>query len=391
MKYPRSGFFRSYRTALIKHLDQKTGKADPRVITHVCSRIPQAGLPVPELAELHQHILVMDLLPACPPRKRPSLIRNAGQFFAATITASGSAEGSAKHLARLGKSIESMSRHSVELAAANRQLGFEIIQCGKVEAALRKSETHSLKSLEESESIKKQLRELSRRILSVQEEERKKISRELHDVVAQALLGINVRLSTLKKEAGIHTKGLGRNITLTQRMIMKSANIVHQFARELRPAVLDDLGLVSALESFMKNFTTHTGIRTHLVVCDEVEKIDPAKRIVFYRVAQEALTNVARHAHASRVDVTIRKEAEHVIMKVVDDGRSFQIEHALGAGGVGRLGLLGMRERVEMVGGNFAIESAPGKGTTVIARIPSAKASSRKRRSNTAGNQPNEP
>jgi signal transduction histidine kinase len=279
----------------------------------------------------------------------------------------------------------------VELASANRLLGLEIIQREKGEAALRISEQDLKKSLEKSEQLKEQLRGLSRQILSVQEEERKKISRELHDVVAQALLGINVRLATLRMEAGINSKVLDRNISKTQKMITKSANLVHQFARELRPAALDDLGLIPALQSFMKHFTARTGVRTHLAVFQGVEKLSAAKRTVFYRVAQEALTNVSRHAKASRVDVTIRKETKFVLMEVIDDGNALQAQRALLSGTSKGLGLLGMRERVEMVGGSFDIEASPGKGTKITARIPVGKTTERKWREESIDNPPEKP
>ncbi len=218
------------------------------------------------------------------------------------------------------------------------------------------------------------MRRLSRQILSAQEDERKKISRELHDVIAQTLTGINIRLATLKREASLNTKGLDRNIARTQRLVEKSVNIVHQFARELRPAVLDDLGLIPALHSFMKLFTTRTGVRTRLTAFAGVEQLDTARRTVLYRVAQEALTNVGRHAQASRVEVSIKKLPEGICMKIKDDGKSFQVDRLLHGRGSKRLGLLGMRERLEMVGGRFEIESMPGKGTTITAQIPNGKA-----------------
>jgi signal transduction histidine kinase len=203
-----------------------------------------------------------------------------------------------------------------------------------------------------------------------QEEERKKISRELHDVIAQVLTGINVRLATLKSEAAVNTKGLTRKISHAQRLVEKSVKIVHRFARELRPAVLDDLGLIPALHSFMKHFAKETGIRVSLKAFAEVERLDSDKRTVLYRVAQEALTNVARHAQASRAEVSIWKLPNAVGMKIKDNGKSFQVERALHAIKSKRLGLLGMRERVEMVGGKFTVESAPGHGTTIQAQIP---------------------
>jgi two-component system sensor histidine kinase DegS len=213
---------------------------------------------------------------------------------------------------------------------------------------------------------------LSRQMLSTQEEERREISRELHDVIAQTLTGINVRLAALKKEAATNTNGLDRSITRTQRLVEKSVDIVHQFARELRPAVLDDLGLIPALHSFVKIFSKRTKILVHLKAFADVEQLPIAKRTVLFRVAQEALTNVARHAQASRVEVTIKKLPEGICMKIKDDGKSFQVDRVLHGKGSKRLGLLGMRERLEMVGGHFGVESVQGKGTTVIAQIPLA-------------------
>jgi signal transduction histidine kinase len=386
MKQARD-FAHLYKEALRDHLLQGS-RSDPETIGDVGGRIRDAAIPMLELAKLHERYLVLDFLPGCPVRKRTALIRNAGNFFAAAIAAAGTEKAGKPDAARLRNAVKSLSGRTVELAAANRQLGLEIKQRKRVETALRKSERNVFLSLEKSETLKEQLRELSRQILSVQEEERKKISRELHDVIAQALLGINVRLETLKSEAGINPKGLGRNIALTQKMVTKSADIVHQFARELRPAVLDDLGLIPALHSFMKNFTTRTGVRTHLTAFEGVEKLNAAKRTVIYRVAQEALTNVARHAHASRVGVTIRREARFVCLEVSDDGRSFQIQPVLLARRTKRLGLLGMRERVEMVGGSFQIESAPGAGTKIIAHIPISKTTERMWRNESVENQP---
>jgi len=257
------------------------------------------------------------------------------------------------------------------LAASNEELTLEIAQRKAVEAALKKSERHYGLLLAESERLQEQLRQLSRQILLAQEDERKRISRELHDVIAQTLTGINVRLAALKKEASFNSKHLDRDIARTQRLVEKSVNIVHEFARELRPAVLDDLGLIPALHSFVKLFSKRTRIHVRLQVFAGVEELDIAKRTVLFRVAQEALTNVSRHAHAGRVEIDIRKVPAGVGMKIKDDGRSFSVERQL-AKGSKRLGLLGMRERVEMVGGVFCIESAPGKGTTVMVEIPSA-------------------
>ena len=128
-----------------------------------------------------------------------------------------------------------------------------------------------------------------------------------------------------------------------------------------------------ALHSYVKPFSRRTRLQVHFEAFAGVEEMEIARRTVLFRVAQEALTNVSRHAHARRVQLSIQKLAQGVGMKIKDDGRSFQVERVLHGRGSKRLGLLGMRERVEMVGGTFCVESAPGKGTIVVVEIPFAK------------------
>jgi signal transduction histidine kinase len=154
----------------------------------------------------------------------------------------------------------------------------------------------------------------------------------------------------------------------------KSVDIVHQFARELRPAVLDDLGLIPALHSFLKDFAARTGLHTHLTAFAQAEKIDSANRTVLFRVAQEALNNVARHAKASRVEVTLQKLSDRICLKIHDDGKAFNVESVRRRRGGKHLGLLGMRERLEMIGGCLQIESARGQGTAILAQIPLTRA-----------------
>jgi signal transduction histidine kinase len=228
--------------------------------------------------------------------------------------------------------------------------------------------------LAEALQLQKQLRRLSHQVLQAQEEERKRISRELHDEIAQVLMAITLHLAALKKEAAPNSKDLKRKITRTQRLVEKSVNIVHRFAGQLRPPALDDLGLIPALHSYMKDFARQTGIpiRVTSFTRGRTEQLDSAKRTVLYRVAQEALSNVARHAQATLVKVSIQKLDGDIRMEIKDNGKSFQVQGVLPTGRNKGLGLLGMRERVEMVGGRFTVESAPGKGTTVRAEIPFA-------------------
>ena len=268
------------------------------------------------------------------------------------------------------KRADDAQRRLEVLAASNRKLEQEIVRRQVVEKSLKQSEQHSRQLLEQSRQMQEQLRLLSRLLLSAQEEERKKISRELHDVIAQTLTSINLRLSALRKEAVLNTKGIERSIARTQELVEHSVNIVHRFARELRPTVLDDLGLIPALHTFRKSFKEETGIQVSLAAFAAVEQVNGDKRTVLYRVAQEALTNVARHAQASAAEVRIQKLDGTVCLRINDNGKGFPVERVLHTNNNKRLGLLGMRERVEMVNGNFTIESAPGKGTTIRVQIP---------------------
>ena len=187
---------------------------------------------------------------------------------------------------------------------------------------------------------------------------------------------------TARRRAKVNPKGLNKEIVQTQRLVAKSVNIVHQFARELRPTALDDLGLIATLHSHLKAFMKQTGIRVHFTTftSGRIDELDNAIRTVFYRVTQEALANVAQHAEASQVTVTLGRLSDAVRLTITDNGKSFQVNRVLHAGRSRRLGLVGMRERVEMVGGTFSIASARGKGTTVQAQIPLGKATGGRRR-----------
>ena len=320
------------------------------------------GLETLDLTLIHEQALIAQALPIRSSAARARMIRLAGAFFAkAILPLEGTHRLAVQANIRLSRLNQALSQRTLDLATSNRELKKEIAKRLVVERSLRHSEQHSIRLLNQSRRMQEQLRQLSRQILSAQEEERKRISRELHDVIAQVLTSINVRLAVLKTEAAVNTKGLSRNIARTQKMVEKS------------PAVLDILGLIPALHSFMKGFAKETGVHVSLTAFAGVEQLSNVKRTALYRVAQEALTNVARHAQASRVEVNIQRLGKFVRMQIKDNGRSFQVEQVLRVGKSKRMGLLSMRERAEMVGGHFSIESAAGKGTTVRVQLPFKK------------------
>jgi len=320
---------RRYQAALSLHIKQGSAAS-----LHTALRLGHLAVAMKldtlDLAMMHEQALITEALPVNSAAARNRIIDRAGKFFIEAIipieeTHSLSLDAN-HHLVRLNKAL---CQSTQDLASSNRQLKQEVARRRVVEETLRQSEQHSNLLLEQSRLQQEQLRRLSRRIMSAQEEERKRISRELHDVIAQMLTGINVRLATLKIEASSNAGGLSKKISSTQRLVEKSVDIVHRFARELRPAVLDDLGLIPALHSFMKSYSKETGILISLKAFAGVEKLSSAKRTVLYRVAHEALANVTRHAQASQVEVNIQKLPNAVCMDISDNGKGFEPKRVL--------------------------------------------------------------
>lgn len=334
-------------------------------------RAATLGLCTLDLVRVHEQALAHGLPPISATGNRGTLGRRAAAFFAAVITPLEEAHRTAvlakTRLEQIGRALGRQTKH---LSASNQRLKAETVRRRLAEASLRKSELHYRMLLEQSQQMQEQLRLLSRQLLTAQEEERKRISRELHDVIAQTLTGINVRLSALRTEATLNTKGIEESIERTQKLVEDSVNIVHRFARELRPTVLDDLGLIPALHSYMKTFRAETGIQVSLSAPGSVEMVNEDKRTVLYRVVQEALANTARHAQATQAEVEFEVLNGAVAMRIQDNGRGFRIDQVAQTRRTRRLGLLGMKERLEMVGGNFRVSSELGKGTTILAQIP---------------------
>ena len=370
MNNQRTDLSRLYHSALRKYLQQGPD-SDMEPARELGRHAMTIGLETLDMARIHEIALVSLVLPSYSSTTSNNLMGRAGLFFAEAITPIEQTHRGAREAnSHLNQIVKTLSQRTLELADSVNELKQEIIQRKAVEESLRASEQTSGKLLEKSQQMQEELRYLSRELLSVQEAERRKISRELHDVIAQTLTGINVRLAALKAESSASTKELHRKISSTQRLVEKSVDIVHRFARELRPTVLDDLGLIPALQSFLKGFVEDTGVRASLNVFAGIERSNGTVRTMLYRVAQEALTNVARHAKASRVEVNIQQPNGIIRMEIKDNGKGFEVVGKSSAAKHNRLGLLGMRERAEMVGGTFCVESAPGHATTVRVEIP---------------------
>ena len=332
------------------------------------------GLETLDMARIHEIALVTLVLPQESSSSRASLHSRAGLFFAEVITPiEQTHRGAQEANTHLNLIVRTLNQRTAALADSVTELQQEIVKRKVVEESLRASEKTSTDLLENSQLMQEELRNLSRQLLSVQEEERRRISRELHDVIAQTLTGINMRLAALKAESNTNVAHLQEKITSTQQLVEESLDIVHRFASELRPTVLDDLGLIPALKTFMQSFMTDTGVRVSLKTYAGIEQASSTVRTVLFRIAQEALTNVARHAKASQVEVHIQCINDVIRMEITDNGQGFEVDGMACANKQHRLGLLGMRERVEMIDGTFGIQSSPGHATTVKVEIPSEK------------------
>ncbi len=352
---------RFYLRALPPHDVSQAGKLGIRAL--------KCGLETLDLARLHEEVLI-DILSTDSPVHHAELIRLAGSFFAeAIMPIEGSHRVAREKNIQIQAAMNELRKRSQELVAKNKELKKEILHRIRMEVALKASEATTSKLLKESLHFQDELRSLSRNHFQMQEEDRKIISRELHDVVAQTLTGINIRLTALALQTHANSREILKNIAITQRHVEQSVDVVHRFACDLRPTVLDDLGLIPALNAYLIDFTERSGIASKISAFPTVENISDEEKTVLYRVAQEALVNIVRHSKADHATLTIRKRNNILTMKIRDDGKGFAINAPKSGTNKLRLGLLGMRERVEMVGGKFLLESSPGKGTTIQVKL----------------------
>jgi len=334
-----------------------------------------AGLDSLGLVNMHERAILALASVFEPDGSRSRMLRRASWFFTqAMVPFEAARRASVTKGRRLQIRNRTLYLNNARLARANKLLQREIVRRRLAETRLHAGREEYRGLLKESHLMQKKLRLLTRQIISAQEEERKEISRELHDEVVQTLVGINVELSALSKTASVGLHALRAKITHTQQLVENSVNAVHRFARELRPAVLDDLGLIPALHSYSRSVAERRKIKIHLTAFAGVEALGNAQRTVLFRVAQEALTNVVRHAHATQVRLAISAIPGAIRMEIADNGRAFAVERTFRARNPKRLGLIGMKERVEMIGGSLKIESTPGIGTVVRAEIPLASA-----------------
>jgi signal transduction histidine kinase len=218
----------------------------------------------------------------------------------------------------------------------------------------------------EMQVAESELRTLSRQLVTAQEEERRSLSRDLHDQVGQVLTALRISLGNvqlLMEAAGIQA---GSELEISKRLVTQALRSTRDLAMGLRPSMLDDLGLEAALEWHVRQYAKISGVPATLHLTGPLQHLSDAQRTCVYRTVQEALNNAAKHSQAKNITVAIHSEAEELLIEIKDDGIGFDSSHRTGHG----LGLLGMRERVEQLGGIASVESGNGQGTAVSVRLP---------------------
>ena len=220
------------------------------------------------------------------------------------------------------------------------------------------------KELADSEA---RLRRLSEYLQRVREEDRRHFARELHDELGQNLTALRIDFNALAGDLGVVDEQVARRMETINGVLDATVDAVRRICEDLRPGMLDDLGLEAALASHVRRFTRQYGVQCDLVLAKEDFGIAEPISTAVFRIVQESLTNIARHAQASHAMVALEDKAGAWLLTIADDGRGLPEE---ANGPRQTLGILGMRERVEMLGGRLAIDSFPGRGTHIEVSLP---------------------
>jgi len=229
---------------------------------------------------------------------------------------------------------------------------------------LLRLEKQTLKHLQEVTEARQELKDLSAKLVATQENERKSISRDLHDAVGQSMSAVQFELHDLALALRPYDKELRERVDRVREMVESSLAVIRNMALLLRPAMLDDLGLAAALGWLAREISRPTGLRIQVQADDLPPDLPDEHRTCVFRIVQEALHNIQRHANAYAVEITVRASDSWLSVTVQDDGRGFEQGRNHG------LGLTGMHERAESLGGSVKITSGPGKGTLIEVALP---------------------
>jgi signal transduction histidine kinase len=273
--------------------------------------------------------------------------------------------------ANLDQQRQEVDRKHVSMAVfISRMLAITVLLgvaiAGVTVSRMTKLEGNSQEQRLRTEEAERELRRLSRQLVQAQEAERKSLSRELHDEVGQMLTALRMELRSLQDLRTAPEEQFNAHVDGAKRLAEQSLRALRDMAMGLRPSMLDDLGLGSALQWQARQFAKRTGIPVNVQIEGIPAALPEPYRTCVYRIVQEALTNCTRHAKAKTIDIEIRAQADRLSVSVRDDGVGFDPLNVRGRG----LGLIGMQERVMELGGELALVSQPQKGTVLSAKIP---------------------
>lgn len=265
----------------------------------------------------------------------------------------------------IGIVAEEFNRMAAQLEEARSMLERRVEErTGELAEANRQLERHRAAQ----ERLARQRRSLLERLISVQEEERRRIARELHDEAGQSLTALRLGLEAARADLSAgQPESSARRLESLAGIAADAITDLERLVLDLRPAQLDTLGLVATLRWYAARFESQTGTAMTVDVRGGTRRLEPDVETALFRIAQEALTNVARHSQASRVDVVLQFAPQSVSLEVGDDGVGFDSETA--GMSPASVGLLGMREHAELVGGTLVVQSRPGHGTHLIAKV----------------------
>jgi signal transduction histidine kinase len=239
-------------------------------------------------------------------------------------------------------------------------IGVSALTVWKITTLERRAQLHK----QELESLSAELRHLSQALVQVQEAERKSLSRELHDEVGQMITVLRMELGAAEQRLASESAALS-HVRAASTLAEQTLRSIRSLARGLRPSMLDELGVGPALQWLVREFSKHTGIKVNLSTDGSMDRVPESYRTCIYRVAQEALTNCARHAKAKEVQLELKRSGNSLCLRIEDDGSGFDVNQP--ATGIG---LVGMKERVRELNGELTIVTGPQKGTLLTVRIP---------------------
>jgi signal transduction histidine kinase len=319
------------------------------------------GLAARELALIHTQAVVALAPSHLAGGRSEAALKRTERFFATVLVPFGADV--------VGRKTKLRRTETSDPAVGSKQLSREIARRKASELIVRSGRALYRQLQADSQAMEFRLHGFVQHLMAEQEKERHALSRALSDGIVPTLVGLNAELAVLSRDERFNVPALKAKAIHVQKLLGNSIGAAHRLARTLRPAVLDDLGLIPALLTYSRKLAAGKNLKIELSAFSGIEALGSAQRMVLYRVAQEALKNVARHAQASFATIHITRVSNLARMEICDNGRSFSVGKTL-ARNSKHHGLESMRERMEMVGGKLIIDAVPGKGTTVCAMLP---------------------